>query len=479
MLEGLEIAEIKFSYTKSRNEVFRIDSGYFKKEFIRDEYLIRKNAFIKLKDLNIEIKSFGAYSLNNEVIYISDGIPFIRGINMKKGRIDFSDMIYIDKYSNEILKKSEIRPNMVLLSMSGTIGEIAIASPMWKYPINSNQDIAKIDTKGKLSPHFLYCFLRSKFGQNFFQREARGSVQQHVFLSQIELLELPDLSKSFIECLQNTINLSDERYFRSIELFSQAESLLLHSLGLQNFEPSAEKVNIKGFKQSFLATGRLDAEYYQKKYEDIIERIMSQTHDVLSRLVSIKKSIEPGSDQYDDKGLPFLRVADYNKYDFSEPDKKLSWRYCTENAKLIEDLKPKKDTILFSKDGTVGIAYQVRENLNLITSGAILHLTVNNKKAVFPEYLTLVLDSIVGQMQADRDTGGSIIQHWRPDEIKKMLIPIASIDVQQKIKEFADESHKLMKQSESLLETAKRAVEIAIEQNEAAAMEWINSSSFE
>jgi len=110
---------------------------------------------------------------------------------MKNGRVDFSDVLYINSAANKILYKSAIKPETVLLSMSGSIENVALASKKLKYPINSNQDIAKIHTKGKINPYYLYSFLSGKFGQNFLKREARGSVQQHVFLSQIENLEVP------------------------------------------------------------------------------------------------------------------------------------------------------------------------------------------------------------------------------------------------------------------------------------------------
>ena len=183
MLKGLEVTEIMLSYAKENNEVFRFDSNYFRKQYLVEEETIRSRKFSTLKTLGIDIKSFGAYSLNNDVQYLNRGIPFLRGVNMKTGRISFDNMIYIDKIANSLLWKSEIKPEMVLLSMSGTIGGVAIASKDWNYPINSNQDIAKIDTKGNINSYFLYAFLLSKVGQNYLRREARGSVQQHVFLS--------------------------------------------------------------------------------------------------------------------------------------------------------------------------------------------------------------------------------------------------------------------------------------------------------
>ena len=54
----------------------------------------------------------------------------------------------------------------------------------------------------------------------------------------------------------------------------------------------------------------------------------------------------------------------------------------------IAELKPKKDSILLSKDGSVGIAYKVEEDLDVITSGALIHLSVFDE--VLPDYLALV-----------------------------------------------------------------------------------------
>lgn len=172
LLEGLEVSEVKFSYVLKNDEIFRIDSNYFQKQYLAEESIIRIRHARSLRDIGAQIRSFGAYSLNNEVTYLDAGIPFIRGVNMKDRRINFGDMLYISPDVHALLWKSEVTKGMVLLSMSGTIGDVAIATKQWKYPVNSNQDIAKIDTNGSLSPYILYAFLLSKFGQNYLKRQA-------------------------------------------------------------------------------------------------------------------------------------------------------------------------------------------------------------------------------------------------------------------------------------------------------------------
>lgn len=235
---------------------------------------------------------------------------------------------------------------------------------------------------------------------------------------------------------------------------------------------------IKNFKESVGKYGRLDAEFYQPKYDQLfseLENFYTKPLGGKKGIVTIKKSIEPGSSEYLDKGIPFIRVSDMNKFGISEPRVYLS----KENIYNLSELYPKKDTILFSKDGSVGIAYKMEKDDNIVTSGALLHLNVINTLEVLPDYLTLVLNSSIVQMQAERDTNGAIIQHWKPSDIEKVVIPIIDMEQQEKIAIKIKESFSLRKKSNELLDWAKRAVEIAIEQNEGVALQWLKEKGIE
>ncbi|MCB9973987.1 MAG: restriction endonuclease subunit S [Rhodospirillales bacterium] len=301
------------------------------------------------------------------------------------------------------------------------------------------------------------------------------SGQGKLELEDIRAYRIPAVSDALITSFTRLFNYKEKLNYEVTKKYKAAENALLNEIGLSDFDPSDEGVNIKSFSESFGTSGRFDAEYYQPKYEQVVEHIKSANHDTLNNIVTIKKSIEPGSDAYDDEGLPFLRVSDYSKLGLTAPDKKLSNEYCQQNAKTINRLKPKKDTILFSKDGSVGIAYHLTQDMDLITSGAILHLNIKDKKALLPEYLTLVLNSQLVQMQAERDAGGSIILHWRVGEIENVVVPVLDFDKQTEISQLVRESFILKAKSEKLLDIAKRAVEIAIEEDETSAEAYIKT----
>jgi hypothetical protein len=133
------------------------------------------------------VLSFGAYALTNNFGYQDSGIPFLRCTNIKNGFVSFADCLFIDEAAHRLLYKSNVSPETVLLTMSGSVGNAAVALPTWKYPINSNQDIAKIRTRD-IDPYYLAAFLGSRYGQLQMERLPVGSVQQHIFLWMIEAI---------------------------------------------------------------------------------------------------------------------------------------------------------------------------------------------------------------------------------------------------------------------------------------------------
>ena len=70
-----------------------------------------------------------------------------------------------------------------------------------------------------------------------------------------------------------------------------------------------------------------------------------------------------------------------------------------------------------------------------------------------------------------------MILHWRPDQVAGTIIPILEKEKQAEIEQKVIESFNGRTRAKDLLEHAKRAVEIAIEQNEQAAIEWLESVS--
>jgi len=471
LLEEQEISEVMLSDARLCNSVFRFDAQYFQKKYLKEDESIAKYPIRLLGDIAFITDGQHGY---HEVDEFSD-IRHITAKNAKGWFVNDEGADRIAKWVDDKNKRSSLQFNDVILSTRGTVGLCAIVDNDI-LPANIDQDVARIDIEENVcKATVLIAYLNSVIGQDWIVRNSTGMVQQGLALWRLKELPIPIFTTEFQTKIDTTIQDARLTRISSRAIYNQAETLLLNALGMADFSPSIEKVNIKSFKDSFLASGRIDAEYYQPKYEEMMVHISAQAHEKLASLVTIKKSIEPGSDAYteDEDGLPFLRVADYNKFGITEPQKKLKASFVTENKKKLLTLKPEANTILFSKDGSVGEAYCLREDANFITSGAVLHLSVRDTSQVLPDYLTLALNSKLVRMQAERDAGGSIILHWRISEIENVIVPVVDMAIQTQIADLVQQSFTLKAESERLLAAAKRAVEIAIETDEQTALDFI------
>jgi restriction endonuclease S subunit len=465
-LEGLEISEVKLSYAMANNEIFRIDSNYFQKQFLAEESVIRRKGGTRLSEMGVQIRSFGAYSLNNEVTYLEDGVPFIRGVNMKNGRVNFNDMFYISPEAHALLWKSEVQKDMVLLSMSGTVGDVAIATNNWKYPANSNQDIAKIDTAGRLNPFVLYAFLLSRFGQNYLKREARGSVQQHVFLSQIDRFEIPQFSAELENAIQSIVEITETKHLEAESNLTFAESSLLNALGLENWQVPEPLSYVRNSSEAFSA-GRLDAEHFQPKFADLLNHLKATgASESLSLLLTTnQRGKQP---EYAEAGLPVVN----SKHVLSG-----EVRLDDDNRKAVFDDKTlmiQTGDVLINGTGvgTIGRCAPYLHTANAIPDN---HVTILRPVAkVDPIYLSVFLNSLAGQMQvAQRLRGSSGQIELYPNDIAQFKIWVAPPDIQANIRHAVEKSFEQKQRATQLLEAAKRAVEIAIEQSEAEALAYL------
>ena len=129
---------------------------------------------------------------------------------------------------------------------------------------------------------------------------------------------------------------------------------------------------------------------------------------------------------------------------------------------LAKQYEPKMGELLLSKDATPGVAYVVKEPIEGIIAGGILRLTVDETR-INKEYLALCINSLIGKLQIERDGGGSVIKHWRPEQIKKLTIPLLPSHTQQKVESLVQQSHEARRKAKGLLEEAKRNVEQEIE----------------
>ena len=463
-MDGLECSEINRSELE---RTLRIDSEFYSKSAIKVSDMLQSRShdllttFVNVSDGN---------HMGISDYFIDEGVPYYRGQDAGAFFIENSNPICIDEKTFElpVMKRSHLKKGDVILSIVGTIGSLSLVYS--DKSATCSCKLAILRPKEGKNAELLATFLRGKYGQAQITRFTRGAVQKGLILEDMDQLVVPVFGDGIVEAIRNAIQSAYQIQEKANNCYREAQRTLVNSVG--SISVPAESVSVRNISTSFYTTGRLDAEYYQPKYDALftaLSTIKTKKLGGAHGIVNIEKSIEPGSEVYVEDGIPFVRVSDVSKFEISEPEVKLR----NDILPNPEVLFPQKDTILLSKDGSVGIAYKTESTMTVITSGALLHLTVRNKAEVLPDYLTLVLNSPIVQLQAERDSNGAIIQHWKPSEIENVISPVLDMDIQKEIATKVQESFALRKQSKQLLEYAKQAVEMAIEQGEDVAMEWL------
>ena len=373
--------------------------------------------------------------------------------------------VCIPQLSNEqFATLKTVIPGDIVITKGGSIGLIGYITQ----EAYACRDLIFIKSSALLEEQrvFLYLYLTTDFAYKQLIRSSSQCAQPHLTITLVKNLDIFNGSPMLMQKCTKIYSDFRQKYLASLDLYKEAEELLLGELQIPDLAQQSNNVIYCRYSD-FVNSDRLDAEYYQPKYDNLFTQLNKFETKRLGDIVQIRKSIEPGSEAYQNQGIPFMRVSNLSKFGFSDTEIHLS----TDEYKDI--IRPKQNTILLSKDGSVGIAYKVEQDMNVITSGAILHLTITDNEFM-PDYLTLVLNSVIVGMQAERDAGGSIIQHWKPSEIENVIIPKLSQEIQQEITNKVKESFALRRESKRLLNLAKTAVETATEQGENAALRLLD-----
>jgi len=451
---------------KLHKRLFRLDPEYYSDAAIKDEELLTKTAHKKV----------------SEVCYVTDGehgtvktfkdgeIKYFGARNVLWGILEPNNVEYISREDDLRNKRSKLKAGDVLISCVGAnVGYAALVPPdIGEANIVRNVSLLRSQNTDYKNQYILSYFL-SKYGKTQFVRVATGNAQPLVSLDNIKEIVIPHINSDLQNLIVDIINCSVEQLKKAKSVFNDANDILLSEFGLSDWQAQHHLSFIRNSSDVEQAE-RIDAEYFQPRYDEIVSVIKSYSGgwDSLDNLVTMKKCVEVGSDVYLDAGIPFVRISNLSPFEISEE------KYISEELYAgLSQHQPKQGEILLSKDGSPGIACHLRDTpQKIIPSGGILRLKIKDNR-VNEDYLTLVLNSLLTKEQVNRDCGGSIILHWRPDQVKEILIPILPKKKQLEIQQKVTESFNLRKQSKHLLECAKRAVEIAIEQDEETAIQWL------
>lgn len=459
MLKGLEIVEKKLSYAQN-NKDYRLDSGFYTSEIKQNENLTYRKIGDCLKKSQYGI----SINMNNE----GQGYPIYRMNEIHNMFCDFE----VDKFANISRLEAEIfklNDGDVLFNRTNSyewVGRTGIFRKTKKQDfVFASYLVRFIPDEKIILPEYLVTYLNSKYGIKDIRRRARQSINQtNVNPEEVKEMFIPLLSEGLQNIIKKSFDEAFDKNVSSQNLYIKAEDLLLEELGLRDFQPSEQGINIKSLKDSFLSTGRLDAEYYQPKYDDYLELIQnySQGSKPLKKVCNLRdENFEPLSDEV----YNYIELSNIGKSgDITGATEDIGSQLPSRARRIVNT----DDVIISSIEGSLSSCALVTEDYDnaLCSTG----FYVINSREINSETLLVLFKSEPMQNILKQGCSGTILTAINKLEFQNIPVPLIEKETQNAIQSLIQQSFTLKAKSEQLLENAKTLVEMAIEQGEEKAL---------
>lgn len=476
-MEGpIEFSIIKFSALDRIK--LRVDSEYYQRRHLRLQERLAKLTSISIKDAGAVLDCSAFYpSITEEYCFEGEGVPFLRVNEIQNGLVKttsttaFLPQRVLDDNPTTI---STALPSDIVIAKGGnSLAKLGLLpADFQKYALS--RDLIVLRTAGlKRNKYFVWLFLHCDFGQDLLWRTASQTGQPHLTLPSIEQLAIPRFSEKFESSAESLYRQSLRLKTGAIAAYKQAEMLFLSKAGLAEFSPRANAINVISLKDSFTLSGRLDAEYYQQKYEDYEQAIFRNP----AGYTAIKKEFEfiREASKRDKSEYNYIEIGDVDVEDGVARFNRLNAEELPANAK--QDVR--RGDLLVSKvrPNRGAVAIVDCDDTGLIVSGAFTVLREKPDSLYSKETLKVLLRTPIYRDWMLKFNIGTQYPVIRDEDVLGLPIPCIDKKTHEEVAARVKESLVLRARSQRLLEVAKRALEIAIEQEESAGMEYIEANS--
>lgn len=480
LLDGLECNEVMLSAVKNETLGLRLDADYFKKTDYSILNLIKGHKHFYLNKSEVFTGPFG--SLLTAPSHLKNGyIPLVRSVNINRGfYIDRQNLVYISEEDNQKIKHSQLFEDDIVLSRVGSIGYFArVDSSMGSCNISSNNIGIRLNRYDRCLKHYILTYLNTNSAIRLVTRVSSGNVQPKLTTKEMCQIPIPVFTTRLYIRISDLVVMSEDALTQADRQYREAESILSSALGIEGNVYDVPIVSIKLLSKSFLQTGRLDAEYYQPKFDYYLDIIHSFDTTVIPLEYEVYKNNGTNYDEgATDVGVVKTKQLINSGVDLEGVESFFAEATCTEsNSTFLEN-----DDVVFASMGVGSLGkasiFFSDEDEKYVTDSTLRIFRAKKDVKVLPEVLCVYLQSNIGQELIYRYVVGStgIISIYDSD-MAKIPIPILADDIQKTIASKVKESFALRRKSKKLLEFAKQAVEMAIEQGEDVALEWLKTNS--
>lgn len=440
----------------------RVDAEYYQQQYLELERTLLETKSYKLWR-NFEGQfitgPFGSEFMVER--YVESGpYRYVRGRDVKEFFLLDDENTYIPEKDFVRLKKYQLQKGDILISVVGTLGNAAVMDEKTLPAIFSCK--STVFRSKLLDPFYLIAYLNSKYGRSFLERKARGAVQTGLNINDLRSTPIFIPTKAEEDKIAEIVKEAEQSLTLSKQLYEEAETLLLDELGMLDFKPRYELAYVANISEGGILS-RIDAEYFQPAYKEIIDKIFHYRNGY-SRLLRYAENIRPDFDpaKYLEQSFFYVELADIDaSIGVVNSASETKGREAPSRAR--RRLRS-GDVIVSSIEGSLDKVALVREESDgYLASTGFFQL---RPKEISSEVLLLLSKSVFMRTQLKKECTGTILTAVPHEALRKVLIPKLPKEMQQKMTSLVQRSHEARKRTKNLLQEAKRKVEEAIDKSD-------------
>lgn len=150
------------------------------------------------------------YGIVQPGTHIEDGVPIVRVNNFRTNHLDLNEVMRVDPAIDQKFKRSRPKPNDVLISLVGSLGQVAIAPPElvgW----NLARAVGLIPIHDPHKAQWVFFALQAPEAQQFIRSHANTTVQATFNLGDLSNLSIPYPDRPEREAILTVLSTLDDK----------------------------------------------------------------------------------------------------------------------------------------------------------------------------------------------------------------------------------------------------------------------------
>ena len=352
------------------------------------------------------VTKLAGFEFTKYVTYSDKGkIIALRGLNVKKGKLNLNEVKYIDESDLTKLTRSKLYIDDMLFTYVGTIGEVALIDKNDKYYLAPNVALIRFNKELIVSSFMKYYFQSNIFFNTQINKLLQSSSMKNIPMEKIRKFSVPlppiEIQKEIVHIL---------------DTFTEYQDCL-------NEELTLRKKQYEHYRDKILTFGD-DVEW------KILDEIIISLNTGLNPRQFFRLNTDDAQNYY-----VTIRELQNNTIKFTEKTDRINdeaLKLCNKRSNLeIVD-------VLFSGTGTIGETAIIEEYPNNWNIKEGIYTIKPNKTFLVPKFLMYLLkSSYIKNMYLAKADGGTV-KSVPMKEMRNLKIPVPPLEEQERIVKILD-----------------------------------------